>query len=294
MNLHDLIAIAKDKSKFVTLEDYYDFCNAYLEFIVDGIQAEIVAKAETNYRFFQYREDGGYSVTRPLNKNLLLSIDNFDDSKESFQYSLQYIRDIVDDKDARNNINKFIYTCQQAIGATLDGLPAGESNFARKINGDLFERYIRLIIDSIGIHVEEGTECVPVIDNGEQLFSMAYQHDIIIKDNDVIKAIGSVKTSSKDRIDKIFIDKFLYNRLKGVEIPHFAIFLNDVQRKGKMPQYGVNTTFLTGHYKGYTVKLNPLDGVYYCDLRPVMIEDAFLRRGIRSLDCLLVEDIWNL
>lgn len=158
----------------------------------------------------------------------------------------------------------------------------------------LSERYIILIIDSIGIHVEEGTECVPVIDNGEELFSMSYQHDIIIKDDSVIEAIGSVKTSSKDRIDKIFIDKFLYNRLKGVNIPHFAIFLNDVQRKGKMPQYSVNTTFLTGHYKGYTVKLNPLDGVYYCDLRPVMIEDAFLRRGIRSLDCLLVEDIWNL
>lgn len=89
----------------------------------------------------------------------------------------------------------------------------------------MFERYIRLIIDSIGIHVEGGTECIPVIDNGEELFSMSYQHDIIIKDDSVIKAIGSVKTSSKDRIDKIFIDKFLYNRLKGVDIPHFAIFL---------------------------------------------------------------------
>lgn len=75
---------------------------------------------------------------------------------------------------------------------------------------------------------------------------------------------------------------------------NYEMSSNDVQRKGKMPQYSVNTTFLTGHYKGYTVKLNPLDGVYYCDLRPVMIEDAFLRRGIRSLDCLLVEDIWNL
>lgn len=61
---------------------------------------------------------------------------------------------------------------------------------------------------------------------------MSYQHDIIVEENGEIRAIGSVKTSSKDRIDKIFIDKFLYNRLTNVTTPHFAVFLNDVQRKG--------------------------------------------------------------
>ena len=83
---------------------------------------------------------------------------------------------------------------------------------------------------------------------------MNYQHDLIVEEAGELKAIGSVKTSSKDRIDKIFIDKFLYNRLTDANTPHFAVFLNDVQRKGKEPNYGVNTTFLTGHYKGYTVK----------------------------------------
>ncbi len=87
--------------------------------------------------------------------------------------------------------------------------------------------------------------------------------------------------------------KFLFNRLTGSNLPYFAVFLNDVQRKGKEPQYGINSTFLTGHYKGYTVKLNPLDGVYYCDLRPNMRTDPLLRQTIRTLDCLLVEDIWN-
>ena len=122
---------------------------------------------------------------------------------------------------------------------------------------------------------------------------MTYQHDLILKNGTEVTAIGSVKTSSKDRLDKIFIDKFLYNKLTSMETPHFAIFLNDVQRKGKEPQYGVNSTFLTGHYKGYTVKLNPLDGVYYCDMRPIMYTDELLKQTIHTLDCLLVEDIWN-
>lgn len=91
----------------------------------------------------------------------------------------------------------------------------------------------------------------------------------------------------------IFVDKFMYNRLTGQRIPHFAVFLNDVQRTARKNGSGVNTTFLAGHFKGYTVKLNPLDGVYYCDLRPSMCTDPLLRSQIRSFDYLLTEDIWN-
>jgi len=116
---------------------------------------------------------------------------------------------------------------------------------------------------------------------------------IIIESGSDIKAIGSVKTSSKDRIDKIFIDKFLYNRLTGTETPHFAIFLNDVQRKGKEGKYGVNATFLSGHFKGYTVKLTPLDGVYYCDIRPNMLTENILKAHIKTFDHLLFYDIWE-
>ncbi|MEI3140881.1 MAG: hypothetical protein V8S34_04585 [Lawsonibacter sp.] len=102
---------------------------------------------------------------------------------------------------------------------------------------------------------------VPVVVDGQELFRMSYQHDLIVESGGQLRAIGSVKTSSKDRLDKIFIDKFLYNKLTNADTPHFAIFLNDVQRKGREPHFGVNTTFLSGHFKGYTVKLNPLDGV---------------------------------
>lgn len=122
---------------------------------------------------------------------------------------------------------------------------------------------------------------------------MRYQHDLILEEGNEIKSIGSVKTSSKDRIDKIFIDKLTYNLLTQSSTPHFAIFLNDVQRKGRERNYGINTTFLAGHFKAYSVCLNPLDGVFYCDLRPVMKDDPFMQSHIKSLDHFFVESVWS-
>lgn len=60
-----------------------------------------------------------------------------------------------------------------------------------------------------------------------------------------------------------------------------------------MRHYGINTTFLAGRFKGYTVKLNPLDGVYYFDPRPNMLNDGFLSRHIKTFDYFICNDIWN-
>ena len=142
-----------------------------------------------------------------------------------------------------------------------------------------------------------GTIQVPIRDdNGVILFNTTYQHDLLISEDNELKIIGSVKTSSKDRIDKIFVDKFLYNKLTSADLPHIAIFLNDVQRKKTKHQnrYGINATFLPGHFKAYTIKLNPLDGVYYCDIRPNMMRDTLLSQHIQTIDNFFYRDIWNL
>lgn len=294
MNLKNIVDMATNKDKFLSIADYTDFCLNFLEFIQTKLQAVIVSRNENNYRFFQYKKDGTYNVTRPINSNLMLSHEVFDSNRQNFSDVLKNIKS----KAAKTNknrklLNDYIYTCQQSIGAALDALPANKSNTARKINGDLFERFIRLIIQEVGIDVTDGTIAVPVKINGTEAFKMKYQHDLIIKVDDVTKAIGSVKTSSKDRIDKIFIDKFLYNRLTDTQTPHFAIFLNDVQRKGKEGQYGINGTFLPGHFKGYTIKLNPLDGVYYFDIRPNMKTEDILKDHIKTFDNFLIQDVWK-
>lgn len=288
--LWELMSWVSEKQRFETIGDYVEFAKYYLEFIETELQAELVAKNENNYRFFQYRRDGEYNITRPVNSELFFKLAEYENIAPDFEKILTNIRDIKDDEEARKNINNFIYTTQQTIGCALDALPSSKTNTSRKVNGDLFERLMQMIIRQLGFTIDSETLSVPVPKSMEK---MNYQNDIEIKVEGEIVAIGSVKTSSKDRIDKIFLDKLMYNRLTNTDTPHFAIFLHDVQRAGKEPNYKTGQTFLTGHFKAYTIGLNPLDGVYYCDLRPIMKTDDLLKEHIKSLDYLLCEDVWK-
>jgi hypothetical protein len=294
VNLAKIVRIASNKEKFLTIKDYINFCKIYLEFAVDGLQAVIVSQNENHYRFYQYKRDGHFNITRPINANLIYRIEDVSKIDRDFLKVLKAVKDLGKDESSRDIIKRGIYTIQQSIGAALDALPSGQSNTARKVNGDLFERFIQLLIKEIGIKCESGTVQVPVFLNNEFQFNMSYQHDLLLYNNSDLKVIGSVKTSSKDRIDKIFMDKFLYCKLTNTALPHIAIFLNDVQRKNgrREDEYGINATFLPGHFKVYTVKLNPLDGVYYCDIRPNMLTDELLKKHIRTIDYFFCNDIW--
>ena len=296
MKLKQLVNKAKDKSNFTNLKGYVAFCNEYLSYIADNLQATIISQNENHYRFYQYKKEGNFQITRPINFNLMYEAKSFAKTSKEFLKILRSIKNIDrKDNSIREILNNSTYTIQQSVGSALDGLPAGQSNTARKLNGDLFEHFIRLIIREIGITCYAGVIQVPVIVQGEPQFNMSYQHDLIIEKDNEVKVIGSIKTSSKDRIDKIFIDKFLYNKLTEKATPHIAIFLNDVQRKNtkRENEYGISATFLPGHFKGYTVKLNPLDGVYYCDIRPNMRTESILKDHIKTFDNLLIEDIWK-
>ena len=296
MNLKHLVNKAKDKNKFVDLKAYITFCDEYLDYIRENLQATIVSQNENHYCFYQYKKEGNFQITRPINTNLMYDAKTFATASKEFLRVLRTIKTVnKKDESLRQILNNSTYTIQQSVGSALDGLPAGQSNTARKLNGDLFEHFIRLIIREIGITCTAGVIQVPIIVAGDEQFNMSYQHDLIIEKDSEVKVIGSIKTSSKDRIDKIFIDKFLYNKLTDKQTPHIAIFLNDVQRKNtkRLNEYGISATFHPGHFKGYTVKLNPLDGVYYCDIRPRMMTENILKDHIITFDNLLIEDIWK-
>ena len=114
----------------------------------------------------------------------------------------------------------------------------------------------------------------------------------MIKPNEIV---GSIKTTSKDRIDKIFLDKYMMSRLLGRSIPVIAVFLHDVQRAKKAGSiFGVNSTFKKNHFMGYTYALNRLDGVYYVDPRPDMVNEATLCQEISDFGKLITHDLWNL
>lgn len=296
MTFKQLMIRATDKKQFVTLENFVEFATALLDFTVSGLQAVIVSKNEPHYNFWQFKKDGNYNVSRPINSSLMYSAEDAAKMFKQFSPLLSAIRDASKDSvENRDSLNRTIYTLQQCIGVALDGLPAGKSNTARKINGDLFERLIQLTLARARVPCTTGVVKVPVIVKRKVAFEMSYQHDLIIKQGELVKAIGSVKTSSKDRLDKVFIDKFLFNRLTSAQVPHVAIFLNDVQRKSTANEreYGISATFLPGHFKAYTVKLNPLDGVYYFDIRPNMRTEPILKDRIRTFDHFLFKDVWR-
>jgi len=293
--IQELTKFVTDKSYFVNLGRYSDFCMAFLDFVDQGLQARIVCQNEPRYQFFQYREDCEYNISRPINTDLLGSTATFQKLNRSFRQVFQALKaNKIPPDDLRSDFIRAIYTMQQSIGVTLDALPAAMSNQAKKINGDLFERLIRFMLQEANVDCEAGTIQVPVKhDDGTELFRMNYQHDLIIRNNGQVKLLGSVKTSSKDRIDKIFVDKLLFNRLSGTDTPYIAVFLNDVQRvkTKKLNEYRVNSTFLAGHFKAYTVRLVPMDGVFYCDLRPSMQTDPFLSERISTIDRLFFTEL---
>jgi len=294
MTIEQLREWAVQKERFKTIADYVAFGRAFLDYRSgSGFQAELISQNTPQYRFFQFHADADYQLTRPINTNLFYLAEDFDIAVPKFYAALDSIMDnSTANPDQRDALNRLIYTCQQSIGASLDALPSARSNTARKVNGDLFERFIGLTIRRCGVECRSGIITVPVKDDdGKKLFGMRYQHDLMVEVEGELKAIGSVKTSSKDRLDKIFIDKFLYNRLTGALMPHFAIFLHDVQRAGKEPNYRTGNTFLPGHFEGYTVRLNPLDGVYYCDILPQMTTDSLLSKNISRIDRFFVEDL---
>lgn len=301
--IKDIVTAVHNKDTFQTLKDYANFTERFLAYIEEHKQAEIVSQNEQDYKFFQFDKDSDYRVTRPFNSTILYSLDEFSEKISEFWEILDRIKTNKRATEVSDPsiINRTIYTMQQAIGFALDA--SSQANRSRKLNGDYFEFLILLLFRKIGIDSSHGVVKIPIKMDDHDLFSMNYQHDLIIKSEnkglkeaDNVKIIGSVKTTSKDRIDKIFIDKYLFSKLTETQVPHIAIFLHDVQRKSKKhtEYYGVNSTFLTGHFKGYTVKLNALDGVYYFDPRPNMQTDSFLSEHIQTFDKLLCTDVWRM
>ena len=51
MSLQALVDTARDKTNFLTLTAYLDFCRRWLEFTATGLQATIVSQNESHYRF---------------------------------------------------------------------------------------------------------------------------------------------------------------------------------------------------------------------------------------------------
>jgi len=310
--LDDLQASVVDRSALRTLGDYLSICRAFLRFVAETHPTRIVSPSQQNYVFYQYGGEFGNKITRPLNSDLF--IESPDDFENAFDRFVDFLGDLkrfqaraISRASRREyvesgEVNAVVYTVQQAIGSVGDSF--ANANQCRKRVGQLFEGLVRLIIQEAGVECEPRTINIPI--PGFEGYRMSYQLDLVFsRDKTIIASetrdlhpaeiVGSVKITSKDRIDKVFLDKYLLTKLLGRDVPVVAVFLHDVQRAVRGDSiFGVNSTFKTNHFLGYTVALNKLDGVYYVDPRPQMSANERLREQIGDFQRFLVADLWSL
>lgn len=310
--LADLQESVRDTSAFASLDDYLTISLAFLDSMKRTRPTRIISPSHPNYLFFQYGPGHGHRITRPLNTDVF--IESPRDLKKAFGRLCSFLEQLRVHQDGaakrRSNkayvktreMNKVVYTLQQSIGCVGDSFES--PNQARKRVGQLFENLVALLIRQAGVDCESRTVNVPI--PGYPGRMMSYQLDLVFSRNKAIIAsetkvlqpsevVGSVKTTSKDRIDKIFLNKHMLSKLLGRDVGVVAIFLHDVQRAQRGSSiFGINSTFKTNHFLGFTLAFNRLDGVYYLDPRPNMLEDKRLREHISDFQRFLVSDLWTL
>lgn len=113
MTLKRLVKKAKDKDNFTNLKSYIEFCSEYLNYISDNLQAVIVSQNENHYRFYQYKKEGNFQITRPINSNLMYQQNEFIKTSKEFLKILRKIKNInKSDISLRKILNHTPYTIQ--------------------------------------------------------------------------------------------------------------------------------------------------------------------------------------
>ena len=170
MKLHGLVKTASNKANFTELKHYVDFCLEFLDFIgtPGAIQAEIVSRNETHYRFIQFK-NANFSISSPLNSNLLYS------SKVAKANLRQFLKilDAVKTSDTSANreiVNRSVYTIQQSIGAALDALPCGAIQHGTQNQWRFVRKVHPIAVDSCWYRMHVGVVKVPIKVDGEEEF----------------------------------------------------------------------------------------------------------------------------
>lgn len=229
---------------------------------------------KNNYIIYSSQIAGTTKFIRPINKKLfIITPEDFTSNFNSLRLIFNKIRKGENTTDSdKEIIDKTIYTIQQSIGAGLDLLV--NPNSARKHVGNRFEELIKVIFTEIGVANKKLVLQIPY-ETDEGLKTYKCENDLILSPFREVKSspnsldeketVVSVKTTSKDRMGKMFIDKILLERFVGHSQKVIGIFLNDVQRK---ETDNISFTLVSGLFMVYSRFLTELEGVYYLDPPP--------------------------
>ena len=292
------MSLAEDlQSKINNLDTFKDIACKILEHIPNVINEEEVYNS---YTLCSSNIAGTRKHIRPFNNNLFLrDVIEFNEMYNSFLRILNNIRN------GNRNFNdeeyevtdKTIYTIQQAFGIGLDLFT--ESNSARKHIGNRFEELIRVLLASINISLKKIVVQIPY-ESEEGIKYYKCETDVVISPYNQVRSnsqnidpneiIISLKTTTKDRMPKIFIDKILLENFLQHPVRVVGISQNDIQRKGDNK---ISWTFVSNLFMVYTKFLIQLEGYYYLDMPQRALENPF-NQYIFPFSQFLLNDIWVL
>jgi hypothetical protein len=260
------------KTKITSLDKFGDLTKRILVYIPEMISEKTAVTNNDKYIIIISRTGTEKKFTRPINTELYI------ENSENFESKFTEFKKVLYDcskgkRDFQTSeydiVDQVSYTIQQSIGVALDIL--GESNSSRKHVGNRFEELIKIIVDVIGIKNKKIVLKIPYSDDKiyscETDFVFSPYEEVLSNNNmiDSRETVVSLKTTSKDRMGKIFIDKILMSKFIDHDVKVIGIFLNDIQRMGTNK---ISYTFVSGLFMVYTKFLTKLDGVYYIDPPP--------------------------
>lgn len=286
------------QEKKTTLVDFENLTIRILDYLPNVVSDEVTEK--NGYNIHVSKSAGTTKFLRPINHRLFIySAEEFRNARNQFQKIIQKIKDKNDSWqfEEKHLIDSFLYTIQQSIGAGFDLL--ANQNSARKHVGNRFEELIKVIFTEIGIANKKTVLQIPYqTDEGEKTYKC--ENDLILSPYPKVKSTGkyldekeivvSAKTTSKDRMGKMFIDKILLERFVQHDQKVIGIFLNDVQRK---EDNNISYTLVSGLFMVYSRFLTELEGIYYLDPPSNALKEPF-NKYMKPFSELVTKDIWSL
>lgn len=278
-----------------TLDEFY---STSLRVLVQ-MQNDLSSKQLFDTHYLSFSEDNGAKkYVRPIDKNLFIwDVESLKSAYAVFKDIIARIsaRDLGFTLDDLNVIDSVLYTIQQSIGIGME--LKIEANAARKLVGTRFEELMRALFTEAGFANKHHELLIPYKE-GESPYSC--ENDLVVANGPVVKSdsnhldpheiILSVKTTSKDRLGKMFLDKILLEKFTGNKVKYVGIFLNDVQRN---KDKGVTTTFTSGLFLVYTDFLVNLDGTYYI-APPAKVSENPYDEHIHRFSQFITKDIFDI
>ena len=294
-------ALAEDLQKQKnSIQEFKEITQRILNYIPDVLNVE---SKFGGYVICSSNIAGTIKSIRPFKQDLFIREEKtFDKDFKKYESIIKNLksgkRNFV--RDDYHVIDSVVYTMQQAMGIGLDLMV--HPNSARKLVGNRFEELLRTLFITLGISIKKVVLSIPYeTEEGNKYYRC--ETDVIISPYDEVKSdsktihkneiVVSLKTTTKDRMPKIFIDKVLMEKFVGHPVKVVGISQNDIQRKddGKIPK--ISYTFVSNLFMVYTKFLAQLEGYYYLDPPAKALEKPY-NQHIFSFSKFLLEDLWKI